>query len=130
MRTAIVWNARAGSAGDVEPEALRARLGNDVEVLEVSEQRSPAACARAALEDGAELVVAAGGDGTVSAVAAELVGRSARLGVLPLGTANSFAAALGIPADLDGALALLAERRDERPLDVAFVRGPAGEKTM
>jgi YegS/Rv2252/BmrU family lipid kinase len=130
VRTAIIWNARAGSAGEVDPESLRTRLGDDVEILEVGEQRSPAACARAALEGGAELVIAAGGDGTVSAVAAELVGQSARLGVLPLGTANSFAAALGIPADLDGALALLAERANERPLDIATVRGPAGDKTM
>lgn len=54
---------------------------------------------RAALGD-SQTIVAGGGDGTVSAVAAELVGTEKTLGVLPLGTLNHFAKDLNIPLDL------------------------------
>jgi diacylglycerol kinase (ATP) len=53
------------------------------------------------------MVVACGGDGTVSAVAGALVGTDIPLGVIPCGTANAFAAALAIPTDLAAACAVL-----------------------
>lgn len=57
--------------------------------------------AAAARADGANLVIACGGDGTVGAVAAELVGTSVRLGIIPLGTTNALSHALwGISAKL------------------------------
>jgi YegS/Rv2252/BmrU family lipid kinase len=51
-------------------------------------------------EDGNVMIVACGGDGTVSAVAGAVAGTGIPLGVIPRGTANAFAAALGIPTDL------------------------------
>ena len=53
-----------------------------------------------ALKQGASTVVAGGGDGTVSAVAAPLVGTQTALGVLPLGTLNHFARDLHIPFEI------------------------------
>lgn len=53
-----------------------------------------------AMEARADLVIASGGDGTVSAVADALIGTDVPLGVIPRGTANAFAVALGIPARL------------------------------
>jgi YegS/Rv2252/BmrU family lipid kinase len=67
-------------------------------------------------------VVAAGGDGTVSSCAKELIGTQTALGVVPLGTSNSFAAALEIPSDIDAAIEHLA-RADRRQIDVAMVNG-------
>jgi YegS/Rv2252/BmrU family lipid kinase len=129
VRIGVVWNASAGSATDLNPASVKHGLGDDVEMFDVCDERNASACARAALERGAEIVVAAGGDGTVSGVASALVGESARLGVLPIGTSNSFAAALGIPADVDSALAMIASS-EQRLLDVAVVRGAEGERTM
>ena len=60
--------------------------------------------ARRALQEGASLVVAGGGDGTVSTVASALAGTGAALGVLPLGTLNHFAKDLRIPLDLEAAV--------------------------
>ena len=54
-------------------------------------------------------VIAAGGDGTVSAVASRLVGTGIPMGVLPLGTLNHFARDLGIPAELDAAIGVIAK---------------------
>ncbi len=49
------------------------------------------------------LIIASGGDGTVSAVASALIGTDIPLGIIPRGTANAFAAALDIPTNLRGA---------------------------
>jgi diacylglycerol kinase family enzyme len=61
--------------------------------------------ARDALTAGARLIVAAGGDGTVRACAHALAGTGVPLAIVPRGTANLAARALGIPARLDAALA-------------------------
>ena len=59
--------------------------------------------ARQAVDGGAQTIVAAGGDGTVNAVASIVVGSNKTLGVVPLGTLNHFAKDLHIPLDLEGA---------------------------
>ncbi|MBE9013476.1 methylglyoxal synthase [Pseudanabaenaceae cyanobacterium LEGE 13415] len=58
----------------------------------------PEQLVKAAIAANADLIVAAGGDGTVSAVAGALISTSIPLGIIPRGTANAFAVALGIPA--------------------------------
>jgi diacylglycerol kinase (ATP) len=69
--------------------------------------------ARRALEEGADLVFAWGGDGTVRRCLGELAGTATCLAVIPAGTANLFATNLGIPADIEEAVAvgLHGERR-------------------
>lgn len=75
---------------------------------------SGAAAAGAAVEAGAELVVACGGDGTINAVAEGLADSGVVLGVLPLGTGNLVAGQLGIPSSLDDAIAVLLHGTDRR----------------
>lgn len=60
-----------------------------------------------AQREGADLIVAAGGDGTISAVANALVGTDLRLGIIPLGTGNLLSLELGIPQTLAEAANLL-----------------------
>jgi diacylglycerol kinase family enzyme len=78
--------------------------------------------AERAVADGAPLVVAGGGDGTINAVASALAGGSTRLGVLPLGTLNHFAKDLKIPLDLDQAVANAVRGRPHQ-VDVGEVNG-------
>ena len=73
-----------------------------------------------AIEDKFDIVVAAGGDGTINCVGAGLVGTSQILGVLPLGTLNHFAKDLGIPLDLASAIAIVTAGKD-RLVDVGEV---------
>ncbi len=61
-----------------------------------------------AIEDGNDLIVLGGGDGSVSSVAGILAGSDAVLGLLPLGAANDFASALGIPFELSKACTTVA----------------------
>jgi YegS/Rv2252/BmrU family lipid kinase len=116
-RAALVFNPVAGAAGGVTADVLAELLADrwEVTIHQTARERSGAACARAALGEGVELVIAAGGDGTVSEVASVLAGTGVPLGIVPRGTANSVATALGIPVDAAGACALL---RDGRPRDL------------
>lgn len=77
---------------------------------------------RRALKENSKIIVAGGGDGTVNAVAKELIGTSIMLGVLPLGTMNHFAKDLQIPQDMEGAARNLITGRAV-PVDVGEVNG-------
>ena len=77
--------------------------------------------ARAAARDGCQLVLAAGGDGTVASIARGLVGSQTVLGIIPLGTYNNVATSLGIPVDTAQACALIAAA-PVRAIDVGEVR--------
>jgi diacylglycerol kinase (ATP) len=66
--------------------------------------------AREALDEGCEIIVAAGGDGTINEIINGMADdfQRARLGILPVGTANDFARSINIPNNLEGALEVLA----------------------
>ena len=66
------------------------------------------AAAKQAVRDSVGIVVAGGGDGTLNAVASELVGTGIFFGVLPLGTLNHFAKDLNIPLNVDDAIRTIA----------------------
>ncbi len=119
MRTKVIINPNAGSVGKSElEEALRTLP--DVEICSTEEGGHAEELAREAVAEGVELVVAAGGDGTLNEVVNGLSADfpHARLGLIPLGTGNDFARSINVPADLQGALAILREGR-VRKIDVA-----------
>jgi|CZKT01.1.fsa_nt_gi YegS/Rv2252/BmrU family lipid kinase len=80
--------------------------------------------ARAALAAGVDLVLASGGDGTVTACAAAIAGSGIPLGLIPSGTGNLLARNLGLPLELDQALVVALAGAD-RPLDVGRANGKA-----
>jgi diacylglycerol kinase (ATP) len=78
--------------------------------------------ARQAIESGAELIVAYGGDGTVRDVASGMIDQSVPLALLPGGTGNALVDELGIPAQLEAAARLVvAEEAQYRAVDVGRV---------
>jgi len=82
---------------------------------------------RAAVEAGAEVVFACGGDGTIMSCASGLVGTDAALAVLPSGTGNLLAANLGLSGDLAAGVAVAVEG-GRRRLDLGLVRGRDGDR--
>lgn len=85
-----------------------------------------------AIEDGVDTVIAGGGDGTLSEVAAALAHRDETaetlpsLGLLPLGTANDFATAAGIPVEPEAALSLI---RDSAAVPIDLLKLQANDET-
>ena len=77
---------------------------------------------RDALSKKPDLVILGGGDGTISGLVDLLVGQDVILGVLPLGTANSFARTLGIPLDIAGAVDVLRTGAPRR-IDLGMIDG-------
>jgi diacylglycerol kinase family enzyme len=109
----ILWNPAAGAARPDAAATAAKRFeaaGLRAHIVGIRPGEEPSAAARAASVH-SPIVVAAGGDGTVSAVAAGLAGTATVLGVLPLGTLNHFAKDLRIPVDLDEAVATIVAGR-------------------
>jgi diacylglycerol kinase family enzyme len=104
----------AAAAGGWEPSFLETTL----------DDRGPELTG-AAVAAGARMVVAAGGDGTVRACAQALAGTQVPLAIVPLGTANLAARALGIPSRIGGSLATAFGGR-ERRIDLAVAEAAAG----
>ncbi|MBV9382613.1 MAG: NAD(+)/NADH kinase [Streptosporangiaceae bacterium] len=120
---AVVVNARL--AGDRFRRLCRAKAaqaGWEAEVLATTSGEPGDGLARAAVAAGAELVFAAGGDGTVRACARALAGTGIPLAIVPLGTGNLTARALGIPGRPGAALASGFSGKDRR-VDLAVADG-------
>lgn len=123
----LVLNPAAGVAtGDDEAaaivDALRAHF--TVDVLTTSRERDADVCAREALASTPkpDVIVACGGDGTVSMAAAALVGSDVPLGIIARGTSNSIGAGLRIPADPAAAVEVIANG-EARVVDTARANG-------
>lgn len=127
MKHAIVLINRGGgtASGDEEigPKVEAALKAADVDgEVELLDGAGVARRAKEAVEQGAPLVIAGGGDGTISAAAGAVAGSDTVLGVLPLGTLNHFARDLGIDFDLVKAAAVVGAG-EERQVDVAELNG-------
>jgi YegS/Rv2252/BmrU family lipid kinase len=113
-----------------DPEKFRALVGsamtehgwNEPMWLETTPEDPGEGQARAAVEAGADLVMACGGDGTVTASAAALAATGVPLAVIPLGTGNLLARNLGLPIDIGDALTV-AFTGGNRKLDAGVANG-------
>jgi diacylglycerol kinase family enzyme len=103
----VLWNSAAGWSDSDEQvrqvESILAGDGAPVTVFRIKKGEDITATSRRLLGKGAEILVAAGGDGTINGVASALVHSPASLAVIPAGTLNHFARDLGIPLDVAGA---------------------------
>ncbi len=120
----VVLNTASGLASRPrlrdELRALWQQAGVDAHIHDAHEPHHIRDIARQALDARADVVVAGGGDSTVSAVASVLAGTNIPLGVLPLGTLNHFAKDLGIPLDAAKAVEVIRARHVQR-IDVGRV---------
>lgn len=124
-RAVLIWNPAAGGRQRRRLDAalpVLASEGVEVEAVSTTGPGDATRLAAAAADDGADLVLAMGGDGTVREVAAGLLGREVPLGILPGGTTNVLAHALGVPSE-PRAAARLAATLAPRRVDVGRCAG-------
>lgn len=125
MRVRIIINPASGRRGRVRAitDAVR-RVLAPVEGyfdIKVPTTRAGASLYSARARDlGYDAVFACGGDGTINDVASPLVGSPTSLGVVPSGSGNGFALAMGLPEKIDDALAVVKSWKT-RPIDVGTV---------
>jgi diacylglycerol kinase family enzyme len=124
---AVILNPGSGSGADAEArrrqiKELFAAHGREVTIFEASDTSPIGEQARAAVQAGCKVAAAAGGDGTVNAVATAVIDRDIPMGVLPVGTLNHFAKDLGLPLELDDAVRVVATGSVRR-VDVGEVNG-------
>ncbi|MBQ5991107.1 MAG: diacylglycerol kinase family lipid kinase [Clostridia bacterium] len=101
--------AGSGSAG-AYIDRVKALLENRGVAFEIRETQYPGHAtelAKAAVDDGFDVIVAVGGDGTLRETAMSVVHTDRILGLLPCGTGNDYARPLGIPTDAEAALDIL-----------------------
>lgn len=123
MRVVLVHNRKAGK-GKVPKKDLHAILkkaGYDIVRAKPGSQKF-----HQGLED-AKLVVAAGGDGAVTKVALALRSTDPPIAIVPLGTANNIARALGVPTDPEEAIKAWKDA-EKKHIDVWEAKGPWGER--
>jgi diacylglycerol kinase family enzyme len=127
MRVAV-FNARSGAGSGQPPEQRCAELSQSFQAEGIQAVVCPLdagsleADVRRSLAGNVDAVVAAGGDGTVSAVASLLAGTGIPLGVLPMGTLNHFARDLGLPLEIQPAIRVIAAGQ-MRAVDIGEVNG-------
>ncbi|MDP9389521.1 MAG: diacylglycerol kinase family lipid kinase, partial [Actinomycetota bacterium] len=99
MKLLLVVNPTASSVTPRSREQVEQALtrGHDVTVVETTARGDAVDLARRAVDDGTDVVVVFGGDGTVNEAANGLVGTSTALAALPGGSTNVFARTLGLP---------------------------------
>src|SRR6266480_6299522 len=124
MRVTLMHNPKAGDAkhGRKQLMAALAGAGHDA-VYQSTKERG----FKEALKQPTELILVAGGDGTTAKVACWLVDSGIPLSVLPLGTANNLARALGFVASPEEIITRL-DGGKKRTVDVGLACGPWGKR--
>ena len=124
MKLTILFNPAAGRGRArgalIEALEVLGRGGVKPQVLESRSAQHLVELARQSAGENPDALVSAGGDGTHHGVLNGVFGSEVPLGMIPLGTGNDFAAALGIPADPRAAASILLAGRTRR-VDVARV---------
>jgi diacylglycerol kinase family enzyme len=129
MHFRAVLNREGGALRTMDLAAFEATIrgilesaNHSVETAVVSGKDINGALERAARDQGVDVVLVGGGDGTVSSAAAALMNSDKALAILPAGTMNLFARGLGIPLQLEAALEAFAQGV-VRTVDVASANG-------
>jgi diacylglycerol kinase (ATP) len=105
-KTCIILNPAAGSIKNLDDVVARLARLPDAEIRLTGRRGSAERFAGNAIKKGRDVIIAAGGDGTLNEVIngiGENLG-DARVGLIPLGTGNDFARTIGVPTDLDAAI--------------------------
>src|SRR5690606_17466987 len=125
LRFLAILNRDGGTLRTLDLEAFSTRAneilsaaGHELQVETVAGTEVGDALAKAARRRGVDVVMAGGGDGTISTAAAALMGTRKSLAVLPAGTMNLFARSLGLPLALEKAVEAIAQGRPHA-IDVA-----------
>lgn len=134
-RVALIYNPASGQHLDkrsgriADVVAVLREAGIEVEAIATESPESAGVQAQEAVRQGFDTILACGGDGTVHESLQKLVGGTAALGVIPMGTANALATDLGMPSSAMKAVKALLTAVPERiNVGRVFYRNSEGEE--
>jgi len=116
---ALLTNPDSGQGNADDVERLLREAGAEVTSFRIAEHERAAAA-------GVDRIAVAGGDGSIACAAGSAARAGVPLAVIPTGTANDFAAALGLPPEVEAACELAVRGETRRPMELAF----AGERAF
>ena len=122
-KAVLIVNAHSRRGRELFRRAVEKLREAGIEIISAHAIRNPkrlVPTVKEAVRSGAPMIIVGGGDGSLSCAVDEVVERECVFALLPLGTANSFARTLGIPLDLDGAIAAIATGRRRR-IDLGMI---------
>ena len=126
MKIEVIVNHSSGPGHDADIQAQLERAfkaaGATAKISLARSGPEAVAMAERAARSDADVIVAGGGDGTVSSMVSTVIGAGKLLGVLPFGTMNHFAKDLQIPLELEAAVATIVSGQEVR-VDVGEVNG-------
>jgi diacylglycerol kinase family enzyme len=126
MRITLMHNPKAGHGKHTKKELMDALANAGHQATYQSTKKKGY---KKGLQKATDLVIVAGGDGTVGKVAARLVDSGIPLSVIPLGTANNLARSLGFVGSPQEIIACLEDGK-KRAFDVGIARGPWGKRFL
>lgn len=124
VRYAFVINPSKPQADQIRQEIVdfcASKNITSISFIDTQLDKDGSVCAKEALDNGADVVVAVGGDGTIRTVASALANTSHAMGVIPIGTGNLFARNLSIPVDDVQAALTIVTSHGSRFVDVGSV---------
>lgn len=129
-RYRVIWNANAGrkrrptgpTVDEPELRRLMAKYGLGDDLVATTSDQDAVRATDAARDNGIDIVVAAGGDGTFDLIAERLLGSETAVGIIPLGSVMNVARQLGIPRHVEAAFGILA-LGEVHPIDIGIARG-------
>ncbi|MFM2314909.1 MAG: hypothetical protein RLZZ04_4185 [Cyanobacteriota bacterium] len=124
-KACLIFNPVAGQGDpDQDLEIIKTILSSEfnLDIQFTSAEIDAGELAQAAVKSGVEVLLAAGGDGTLSAVAEAAVETNIPVGAIPRGTANAFAAALGLPSTVEEACQMI-KQGNIRKIDAGKCNG-------
>ncbi|MBF2063596.1 MAG: YegS/Rv2252/BmrU family lipid kinase [Calothrix sp. C42_A2020_038] len=125
MKASLIFNPSSGQNDAVEDlEIIRKHLEPKInlDICPLHKGLSANETMQQAINEGAEMILIAGGDGTISSVIEPLIGKDIPVGIIPRGTVNAFAKALNIPIDIEAACETILSGRPHR-VDTATCNG-------
>ena len=121
----LIVNAHSRKGERLFEKARNLLTGAGIRLIAAHAVRDPAGLTKLVQDsaaDGAPMLIVGGGDGSLSSAVDYLIDHDSVFALLPLGTANSFARTLGIPLDLEGAVATIADGQ-LRKIDLGVIDG-------
>src|SRR5207249_9396178 len=134
MRAVLILNPTSGLSALAEPQVHTPESNEEIilrtlhthgiepEVWHTTLEYPVEEVAKKAADEHVDLVIAAGGDGTIHAVASGLIKRESTLGIIPMGTMNNLAHSRGIPLPIEAACAIIAKGAT-RAIDAGNING-------